>query len=443
MFWRRCRFSPRRQVVAILSLTILMAPSKAETPSKNPQPAAVSSKGVAQIAELPDVVAAIGWFRSHSEQLLQMQMELAQIPPPPFGEAERSKWLRERFRQLGLQNVQVDEIGNVLAVRPGLNPRAGYIALTAHIDTVFPAGTRVQIQRSGEQLHGPGVSDNAAGVTAVLAMAAAMNASHIQTQSPILFIGNVGEEGEGDLRGMRNLFSDPHWRDSIACTLVLDGAGADTVISEALGSKRFLVTVRGPGGHSWSDFGTPNPIMVLAHALEIFRRTPIPSNPKSTFNVGVISGGTSVNSIPESVSMRVDIRSVVTEQVDRLERALRQALDLAVSEESHRLDGNSRPVLTYDMKQIGSRPAARLSPNSHMLAALRAVDSFLGNKARTQRASTDANIPMSLGREAFAIGAGGTGGGAHTVHEWYDAKGRELGLKRILLTTLMLAEVKE
>ncbi len=393
---------------------------------------------VARIAGLAPVAATMDWFVQHRQELLDRQVELAQIPAPPFGESQRIERLRQRFEDAGLEEVHVDEIGNVLGIRRGRNSGARYVALTAHVDTVFPAGTPLEVRRDGERVHGPGVSDNCAGMTALLALAEAMNATGLRSDAPLLFIGNVGEEGEGDVRGMRHIFATPGWRDAIAYTIVVDGAGTDSIITEALGSKRFVATVHGPGGHSWSDFGVPNPIMVLSRALEIFRRTHIPSSPKTTFNVGVISGGTSVNSIPQSVSMRVDIRSVSSGEVDRLERALREALEQAIQSESPYIGGRRSGNLSYEMVLIGSRPAARLKPDSPMLAAVRAVDGFLGNKARVQRASTDANIPISLGYEALAIGAGGSGGGAHTLHEWYDASGREFGLQRILLAALLL-----
>ncbi len=432
-------------MLAIIPLALVMTTTRAETPGNSPATAthAATQSHVARVANSPAAAAASLWFRRHEHELLDSQVELAEIPAPPFGESARSEWLSERFTALGLEDVHIDEIGNVFGIHRGSLPKARFIALTAHLDTVFPAGTSFSVRRDGERIFGPGVSDNAAGVTALLGIAAAMKASNIRTESPVLFIGNVGEEGEGDVRGMRHIFATPRWRDSIASTMVLDGAGTDTIVTEALGSKRFLVTIHGPGGHSWSDFGLPNPIMVLSRALEIFRRTPIPTTPKTTFNVGVISGGTSVNSIPESVSMRVDIRSISAEQVDRLERALREALESAVREESTFTGLMRNHDIGYEMKMIGSRPAARLKSDSHLLSTLHAVDGFLGNKARQQRASTDANIPISLGYEAFAIGAGGSGGGAHTVSEWYDAAGREIGLKRILLTTLLLAGMSD
>lgn len=401
---------------------------------------------VAHIAGLTPVSIAADWLRAQEEQLLERQLEVTRIPAPPFGETARAEWLRERFVELGLHDVHTDGIGNVIGVRPGSQPEETprYLAVTAHIDTVFPAGTPLLVRREGTRLLGPGVSDNAAGITALLAVAGALQKAAIRTELPLLFVGNVGEEGEGDVRGMRYLFADPRWREAIAYTLVLDGAGTDTIVSEALGSKRFLVTINGPGGHSWSDFGVANPIVVLARAIEQFARTPVPASPKTTFNIGVISGGTSVNSIPESASIKVDIRSAATEQVDRLERALRDAVDHAIAEEPRTsFGGRNHSGLNSDIQLIGSRPAARLSPDSHMLAVIHAVDAHLDNNARPQRASTDANIPMSQGREVIAIGSGGAGGGAHTLHEWYDPTGRDLGLKRILLTVVTLAGVRE
>ena len=222
--------------------------------------------------------------------------------------------------------------------------------------------------------------------------------------------------------------------------------GADTVVAEALGSRRFEVIARGPGGHSWSDFGTPSPIITLARAIQALSETPVPTSPKTTFNVGVIRGGTSVNSIPESASMRVDLRSTSMTEIDRLERAMRIALDHAVDAENQPAAArNPRRAQTvqYEVVEIGNRPAGELAADAQMIKVIRAVDAQLGNTAQIQRASTDANIPLSLGREAIAIGGGGTGGGAHTLQEWFDCQGRDLGLRRILLTMLALSALDE
>ena len=383
-------------------------------------------------------------FRSQESQVVQWQLDVARIAAPPFGEEPRGAWLAQRFREIGLEHVQIDEVGNVFGVHPGFGNR--YVSVSAHIDTVFPAATPLNIRQQGRRLYGPSVSDNGAGIAAMLAVAAALQASGIRHALPFVFIGNVGEEGEGDLRGMRHVFSTPHWRDSIAYSVVVDGAGSDTVVAEALGSRRFEVIVRGPGGHSWSDFGAPSPIIALSRTIDIFSQTPVPVSPKTTFNIGVIRGGTSVNSIPESASMRVDLRSTSMAEIDRLEKALRTALDRAIESENQSAAryGTRRPQLVQsEVVAIGNRPAGELPPDARILKVIRAVDAHLGNAAQVQRASTDANVPLSLGREAIAIGGGGSGGGAHTLQEWFDCNGRELGLKRILLTMLALAGTGE
>jgi tripeptide aminopeptidase len=411
-----------------------------------PETAPTVQQEIARLAGLPELRAAFAWFRAQETQMAYWQLEMARIPAPPFGEAARAEWLKKRFREIGLTDVHIDEVGNVFGVRDGSAP--GFVSLSAHIDTVFPAGTPLNLRQQGTRLYGPGVSDNGAGVAALLAVAAALQSAKISPQIPIVFIGNVGEEGEGDLRGMRHIFANPRWKDSIRYSLVLDGAGSDTIVAEALGSRRFEVIVRGPGGHSWSDFGAPNPIVVLARAIRAFSQASVPASPKTTFNIGVIRGGTSVNSIPESASMRVDIRSTSMAEMERLEASLRRELELAVEEEtiaSERRNPSPRrsAALSYEVVAIGNRPAGELAPDARMLKVIRAVDAHLGNAAQVQRASTDANIPLSMGREAIAIGGGGTGGGAHTLQEWFDCSGRELSLKRILLTLLALAGVGE
>ena len=383
---------------------------------------------------------AFGWFGAHARELEELQLQVTAIPAPPWGEAARSDWLAQRFVECSLSDVHRDELGNVFGIRPGTDPHAPFIALSAHVDTVFPSGTSIAVRRDGDKLYGPGISDNASGIVALLAIAGALEAAGVANAAPLLFIGDVGEEGEGDLRGMRHIYQQPRWSATIASLVVIDGAGTDTIIAEGLGSRRYEVTVRGHGGHSWSDFGVANPIVALARVIDRFSRTPVPVSPKTTFNIGIINGGTSVNSIPESATMRVDTRSASVDELDRLERALHEAVDRVIPEITGR---KQQELLTADVRVIGNRPAADLPADSQLLKIVRSVDAQLGNSARIQRASTDANIPLSLGREAIAIGAGGTGGGAHTIHEWYDPAGRDLGLKRILLLTLALAGVAE
>ena len=422
-----------------------MPPSPAQTGAvTEAELSRAARQDVNRVSALTEVHAAMAWFRAHSRDITDEQLELTKIPAPPFGEHQRAEWLRQRFAELGLTDVHIDEIGNVLGLRPGVDAKSKKVlAISAHIDTVFPEGTPLKVRREADRLYGPGISDNAAGLTGLLAVAEVMKVADIKTQMPILFVGNVGEEGEGDVRGMRHLFGESDWGDAIQYSLILDGAGTDSIVTQALGSKRFQVTVNGPGGHSWSDFGLPNPIVALARAIDDFSRVTVPTDPKTTFNIGLISGGTSVNSIPETASMKVDLRSASSEEIVKLEKQLRESLDHSIMETSispkRRRDG--QPVLSYEMKLIGNRPAAELKPNSRLLAVIQAVDQQLGNTARLQRASTDANIPLSMGKEAVAIGAGGSGGGAHTLHEWFDSTNRELGLKRILLSALTLAGV--
>jgi len=405
----------------------------------NPPGRRTPQQEVARLAELRAVHEAFAWFRANSRELEDLQLELTAVPSPPWGEAARAEWLRARFEDLGLSEVQQDELGNVFGILPGSEPNAPLVALSAHLDTVFPAGTPIQVSREGGKLYGPGISDNGAGLVALLAIARVLKETGIEHATPVVFIGNVGEEGEGDLRGMRHIFEQPRWADAIRTMVVVDGAGTDTVICEALGSRRYEITVRGSGGHSWSDFGIPNPVVALARIIDRFTQTTVPTNPKTTYNIGTVEGGTSVNSIPQSATMRVDTRSASVEQLDRLERALREAVQDGTAATS----GKKKNGLTAEVRVIGDRPAAELPSESRLLKMIRAVDAQLNNSARLQRASTDANIPLSLGREAIAIGAGGSGGGAHTVNEWYDAAGRDLGLKRILLLTLALSGVPE
>ncbi len=447
--------------------------SPAALPSRS-EPQSAFEREIARFAAKPEVRSALAWFRDQEGEFSRWQLDLARIPAPPFGEQARSDWLEDKFQTIGLDQVQKDAIGNVFGMRPrGTRPgetRSGrttspggepsaqetFVSISAHLDTVFPAGAPLNIRQQGRKLLGPSVSDNAAGVTALLAVAAAFEHFKLPHAESLLFIGNVGEEGEGDLRGMRHIFSESPWKDSIRASLVLDGAGSDTIVAEALGSRRFEVVIRGPGGHSWSDFGAPNPIVALARSIHFFSQTRVSTSPKTTFNIGVIRGGTSVNSIPESASMRVDIRSTSALEIERLELDLRRAVERSIGggtagedvEEKfgERIEGKKtrasekrRSALTAEIAPIGNRPGGELDPNARILQIARAVDAHLGNSAQIQRASTDANIPISMGREAIAIGAGGSGGGAHTQQEWFDTRGRELGLARILLIVLALA----
>ena len=402
---------------------------------------ASTQREIARIAEMRSVHAAFSYLHNQELEFRRWQRELTEIPAPPFGEAVRSEWLRQRFTALGLEDVQVDELGNVLGMLQSRRA-APMIGISAHLDTVFPQGTALQTREEANRLYGPGISDNAAGLIALLAVATALKRTELKPATNIVFIGNVGEEGEGNLRGMRHLFSASPWRDVITSLLVIDGAGTDTYVNQALGSRRFEITFRGPGGHSWSDFGVPNPIVLLSRALSRFSEVHTPDSPRTTFNIGVISGGTSVNSIPESATARVDLRSASMEELQKLEDRLRECVAEAWREAplAHR---SGELKVTLAIESIGDRPAAELPANARILQIVRAADKHLRIESFPRLASTDANVPLALGIEATTIGAGGDGGGAHTLREWFDCSNRDLGLKRILLVLLALTGVHE
>ena len=331
--------------------------------------------------------------------------------------------------------------------------------LSAHIDTVFPLHTPIAPLQENNRLEAPGACDNGAGVAGLLAMAAALESCGIELPCDLLFAGNVGEEGEGDLRGMRHLYGASPWRERIGANVVLDGAGCEVVVTQALGSRRYLVTMKGPGGHSWTDAGTPNPIVVLSRAIAAMSEIALPASPRTTLNIGTIDGGSSVNSIPEFATARFDLRSLEADQLVRLEVELHRAVEDAVllANASGRTSskgagpasvrgsggnsgssaGSNIGPVQFLIDRIGDRPAGCLANNSPLLEALHAVDRHLGIRTEQRVASTDANIPLSLGIPALSIGAGGDGGGIHTRGEWYDASGRELALKRILLLLLL------
>jgi acetylornithine deacetylase/succinyl-diaminopimelate desuccinylase-like protein len=406
---------------------------------------------VTALAAQRPVHAAFAWLHNNPKTLMDRQAELVAIPAPPFGEQARSEWAAKRFKEIELEDVQIDGAGNVLGFVPAahLPPEStGHvIVVSAHIDTVFPADTPLTPSLTREdgasRLAAPGACDNAAGVIGMLALAEALIQAKVKLPVPILMLANVGEEGEGDLRGVRNFYEQRALAGRVAAHVVLDGAGADSAVSQALGSRRFQVTIKGPGGHSFTDSGTPNPIVALSSAIATVARTPVPERPTTTLNVGTVQGGTSVNSIPESATAAIDFRSTSSEELLRLEVALHRAVEDAVEQANvaaSNLNHRNRGALTFSVDKIGDRPAAQLATDSPVLEVLRAVDRHLGIMTDLRLGSTDANIPISLGIPALSMGAGGDGGGAHTLAEWYSDKNREIGLRRVLLLTLALAE---
>ena len=387
------------------------------------------------------------WFGKHEREIAELQLAITAIPAPSFGEQARAAWLRERLLPLGLETF-IDATGNLLAARAGLDASAPCIAISAHLDTVFSAATVLNVRREHARLLGPGISDNGAGLAALWALASAFHHAGIVTAQPLLFVANVCEEGEGNLRGVRHLYRE-HLREQptqavpdessapeIATLIALDGAGTANIISQGLGSRRYEITISGPGGHSWSDYGAPNPLIAVSLAVAALVRIPLPSQPRATLNIATVEGGTSVNAIPSCAVLKVDLRSSHASHLDRIEQQLRRAVAEGCAEaQAHSSGGRLQHVI----KLIGSRPAGELPAFSPLLAAIRAVDAQLGIQSQTQIASTDANIPLSLGLEAVSLGAGGNGGGAHTLGEWFDPAGREQALQRLALLILLLA----
>ncbi len=406
-------------------------PVAADTPI-TPVPSLVQNKRVAQ------VLAAIDQFGSWTTE---QQILLCEIPAPTFQESARGEAIRKLFASAGLR-TRTDSAGNVIGERPGLS-RKDAILISAHLDTVFPPGTPIKVHRDGRRLTGPGISDNGAGLAALVCLARALHITKIRTQFSLLFAANSCEEGEGNLRGMRKLIET--FRGSLRSVVAVDGAATDHITTMALASRRLEVALTGAGGHSWADFGMPNPVHALTRGISKFLVTRVPDSPRTTFNVGVIQAGTSVNTICGRAVAKVDLRSESEAELDRLEAALRKSIEAGVGEEmaaAAEAGHTSDPQIEIAFRSLGERPGGELPAGAPLLEAIRQADRHLNNQSRLERSSTDANIPLSLGIPAIAVGGGGRSGGAHSLCEWYDPTGRELGVKRILLTILSLAGVE-
>jgi acetylornithine deacetylase/succinyl-diaminopimelate desuccinylase-like protein len=392
----------------------------------------------AQLSDDARVSRMLEILRASAPATTEDQIRITEIPAPPFHEEIRGAYVKKLLAAAGLQ-VDIDATGNVIGEMAGSSP--DIVMLTAHLDTVFPAGTDVRVKREGGKLLAPGISDNGTGLAALLAVATAFRDAKIKTKLTVMFVADVGEEGEGNLRGMRALVDT--YRKRLKYVIALDGSATEYVTTAALASRRVEVSIEGPGGHSWSDFGVPNPIHAMGRGIARFVASPVPEFPRTSFNVGEIEGGTSVNSIPSSASMKVDLRSESEQELGKLEGLLRQAMQVGVDGEmaAARERGMAGGTNLLDLKitVLGVRPAGELPENSPLLAAVLAADKKLGNRSRRERSSTDANVPLSVGIHAISVGAGGRSGGAHTLEEWYDPTGRELGLQRVALTVLGVA----
>ena len=397
------------------------------------------AKLIAELANSP-LRDPLQWFAREKAWINEQHLQVCRIPAPTFFEQRRAEWMLGQFRALGCV-ARIDRAGNVIA-HPAENREGPYVALTAHLDTVLaPRNNEEVVPGPDNRLHGPGVSDNGAGLASLLAIARVISSfpGLPELFRRLVFVANVGEEGEGNLSGMRYLCRQSSTGSRIQSFLILDGPNTDHITSQALASRRFDVTISGPGGHSWSDYGIANPVHALARAVAYFTENRLPGNgsPRSSYNFGIIEGGSSINSIPSQARTKVDIRSESASRLDEIASLLTNAVERALESENDRA---TRGKVTAKIKEIGSRPGGRLPEDAFILQCIRAVDAHLGIRSHLDCASTDANIPLSLRLPAISIGAGGQGGGAHTSQEWFHPEGRELGLKRVLLALLLLLQ---
>ncbi len=370
---------------------------------------------VRQLLDSPQFKTAAAFIEKDQPRFVKEIIELTEIPSPPFKEARRAKVYLEMLRQSGLSDVEMDQEGNVMGLRKG-SGGAGLVAIVAHLDTVFPEGTDVKVKRAGQKLSAPGIGDNTRGAALMLAVIRAMQAAKFQTASDILFVGNVGEEGEGDLRGVKFLMNKGKYKGRITQFIAIDGGGQGTITRAGVGSRRYRAVFKGPGGHSYGAFGLVNPAYAMGNAIAKFSRVKVPQEPKTTFNVGLVSGGTSVNSIPFEVEMVIDMRSVDCGELKKLDDQFLAIVREAVDEEN-KARSTREGLVSADPKLIGDRPCGSTALESPLVQTTTAAVKAFGLTPSYNTSSTDANIPMSLGIPAVTIGAG-PGGRAHSLDEW-------------------------
>ena len=408
-----------------------------------------------------DYKNAVAVLERGHEQIVADIIRLTEIPAAPFKEAARGKAYFDLLKQTSLTNLEIDPEGNVMGVRKGAPSTAlgagpsttlgagpstalgagGLVAIAAHLDTVFPEGTDVHVKRTGTRLAAPGIGDNTRGLAVLLGILRAMDAAKVRTRSDILFVANVGEEGPGDLRGMRYLFQKGRYRNQIKSFISIDGEGAGNEITNGgVGSKRYKVAFKGPGGHSYGAFGLVSPAFAMGDAMTRIAQIKVPSSPKTTFNVGVVGGGTSVNSIPFETWLELDLRSESKTELDKLDQSAKALIAAAVNNENS-VRSIAQGRVTADIKLIGDRPSGQTASNLALPQTAAAVVRALGMSPTFNYSSTDANLPMSLGIPAVTLDSGGSGGRAHALDEWIDVEPSKslVGIRSILAILLATA----
>ena len=411
--------------------------SPRSAPAQPPDPE--YDAAIRAVAARPEVRRALALVRMLERRAEAPLVELTQIPAPPFGEAERGRRFAELLRAAGLADVTIDEPGNVIGRRAGTaGPEA--VAVVAHLDTVFPPGTDVTVRRRGDRLYAPGIGDDTRGLVVLLIIAEALERARVRTRADVLFVGSVGEEGLGDLRGVRHLLRPGGPR--IDQFIAIDGGSDEEVVNQALGSRRYRITVTGPGGHSWGDFGLGNPAHALARAIDYFDRGAsgvAGLGTSASYNVGRIGGGTSVNSVPREAWAEVDMRSTDPERLDRLDAVLQSSVARAVDEQNGTRHRGA--PLEADFELIGDRPSGLVDARDPLVRHALAVTRYLGLQPRLGAASTDANLPIARGIPSVSLGRGGAGGGAHSTDEWWSPRDAHVGTRRALLLLLAAAGV--
>ncbi|HEX2205453.1 MAG TPA: M20/M25/M40 family metallo-hydrolase [Longimicrobium sp.] len=375
---------------------------------------------------------ARAFVRQTDERTLAEQLELASIPAPPFAEAARGARVLDHFAEIGLERVGFDEVGNALGVLPGTSAAEPMVVVAAHLDTVFAEGTDLTLRREGARLHAPGITDNSRGLAGMLAVARALRETGVRLRRPVLFAGTVGEEGPGDLRGVKHLFRDGAALRRAGAFIALDGSGLRRIVHRAIGSRRLRIEVQGPGGHSWADRGAPNPIVALGSAVAEVATLALPHPDRTSLTVARIGGGTSINAIPGAAWMELDMRSEVPGVLGELETAVRGVLARVVDEENGARRAGTG-TLAFVVRLIGDRPSGETPPRAPLVQDAAEVTRALGARPELVGSSTDANVPMALGIPSIAIGVGGDSGGIHTLGEWYANENGALGVERALL----------
>jgi tripeptide aminopeptidase len=392
------------------------------------------AQGPAELLTQPSIRAAFDAVKRNEPAMIELQVKVCEIPAPPFHEEERGKELKRLFEQSGLKDVRIDRAGNVIGVRPGKAARPNLV-FAAHLDTVFPEGTNVKMTREGSLLKGPGIGDDCRGLAVMLGVIRALNEAHVETPGTITFVADVGEEGLGDLRGMKQLFYET-LKSQIDKFVSVDGTGFG-ITNIGVGSNRYKVTFKGPGGHSYGAFGMANPIQAMGRAIAKIDAFEVPATPKTTFNVGRVGGGTSVNAIPFEAWMEVDMRSSDAAALKALDDKFQAAMKQAVEEENKRW--NHRGAVTVSAELVGVRPAGQTPKDSAIVQTALAVSRVLQIPERLGEGSTDSNVPMNMGIPAITISGGGVGSGAHSLGESFDATDSWKGTQRALLLALALA----